>query len=349
MGVCSFITLSALLLSSLLVGCGGGQSFDGVPTPTPTATPTPVPTATPTPTSTPNPYSGFIVVSTVSTEPSTGPGLVTMYDLSKVVYGGGPLKDYFPLARWVTGLAILPPATVLMTNTNNTTHFVDAFNLDTSALSNFNLGAVLAGTLTRTMATDFVDNSVYVVESVNNRIRKYDSNGNPALAISTPVTTGAFTCTLSTPYGIAVNSANQNIAVISTPAAAGRFTYFDKNGNCLANTLTTAPFNSGTPTAIAYHAASGKFLVTFATTHAIYAVNGDGSGGVQIYLNSAIINTPRAIATDADSNIYVGSSGTDTIEKLTWSGAGLAVRVGSGPFLGPSVYTQNPTAIVVIP
>jgi hypothetical protein len=65
--------------------------------------------------------------------------------------------------------------------------------------------------------------------------------------------------------------------------------------------------------------------------------------------HAAIINTPRAIATDAAGAIYIGSSDTDTVEKLSWFGTGTASRALPGPLAGPIVYTQNPLAILVVP
>jgi hypothetical protein len=62
-----------------------------------------------------------------------------------------------------------------------------------------------------------------------------------------------------------------------------------------------------------------------------------------------VINTPRAITVDSSGYIYVGSSGTDTIEKLSYSGVGSATRALTGALIGPGIYSQNPTSIVVIP
>ena len=124
---------------------------------------------------------------------------------------------------------------------------------------------------------------------------------------------------------------------------------YDSTGSSCVAHITAAPLNGGTPTAVAYHAATNKILVTFATTHAIYAFDPDGTNATQIYLNSTVINTPRALATGANGSIYVGSSGTDSVEKLSWNGTGTASRVGSIALIGPGLYTQNPTAIVVVP
>jgi hypothetical protein len=94
---------------------------------------------------------------------------------------------------------------------------------------------------------------------------------------------------------------------------------------------------------------SGKFIFSFSTTHAIFAVDEVGLNPVQIYLNATLINTPRSLACGSDGSIFVGSDGTDTVEKLSYSGSGMATRALGGTFRGPDVYTQNPSALAVVP
>lgn len=286
-------------------------------------------------------YSGYVMVATVATAPSTGPGILTLVspdgtDVSVV-------QDLFISSEYVTGLAYLGSDRVAVGVDG--ADRIDVYNLLTGALTAFAVNVNITATPLRNMVST-ADGSVYIVESNTNTVEKVDSSGSRVGAPFLPTTVGS--CVLSAPYGVAYDSANGRVAVISS-AASGRLSiYNDTTGTCIAH-VTTAPFNSGFPAGIAYHAPSGKYIVTFNTSHAIYSVDANGANAAQIYLNSAIINTPRTVATDTAGNIYVSSEGTDTVEKLYWSGSGTATRALSGPLLGPSVYSQNPTAILVIP
>ena len=280
----------------------------------------------------------YIVVASVATGPATGPGLVTAYDSNGSIVQ--ILADYFSQGtNYAAGVAHRGDLNFAVSVDG--TDRVDLINLITGTTSSVN-NSNISATPVRHIAVD-TTGSFFVAESNTNTIEKFDSTnarvGNPFIA----TTTGS--CVLASPWGVAVNPTNNRIAVISS-AASGRFSLYNSDGTCNTHT-TAAPFNAGTPTAIAYHPLSGKWIVTFATSHAIYAVNENGSSPTLIYQNSTLINTPRAVACDSQGHIYVGSDGTDTVEKLYWSGTGSATRALSGPFAGPNISTQNPTSIAV--
>ncbi|MES2854395.1 MAG: hypothetical protein V4692_00965 [Bdellovibrionota bacterium] len=280
-----------------------------------------------------------LLISTLTTDPSTGPGVVTLFNshgsLSRIV------RDFFSSSEFATGLVLGTGNRVYIAIEGSDR--VEELNLVTNVSTQFASG-FLAGSPLRQM-TRSSDGSIFVVESATNTIEKIDASGARAGGPLIPTTVGA--CVLATPYGITYIPTSDRIAVISS-AAAGRLSIYDSNGACIGH-ITGAPFSTGTPTGIAYHALSDKLLVTFSGSHAIYSFDTNGGTATQIFLNSAIVNAPRAIAVDADGYIYVGSNGTDTIEKLFYDGTGVATRALAGPLIGPSIYTQNPTSILVLP
>lgn len=280
----------------------------------------------------------YVVISSVTTGPATGPGIVTVYDRSGTLVN--VLRDYASNgAEYGAGLAHI--GGLIFGVSVDGTDRIDKIDMLSGTISSIT-NAALTATPMRNIATDS-QKSLFVVEANTNSIEKFDVSGsrvgNPFIA----TTTGS--CVLASPWGIAVNPTNNRFAVISS-AASGRFSLYNSDGTCNTHT-TAAPFNSGTPTGIAYHSLSGKWIITFATSHAIYAVSETGASPTQIFLNSSLINTPRSVACDSEGNIYVGSDGTDTVEKLYWSGTGAATRALAGPFAGPSINTLNPAAIAV--
>lgn len=290
-----------------------------------------------------------IVVTTVATDPSTGPGLVSYFESDGTIIR--TLKDYFSSGTgFPTGSAFVPPDSVLIM-VENTLDVGDLFNLRTGETRNSVLfSSFLSGTPVRQIAYSETEDAAYILEvqaGNTGTIEKFilgtgQRLGNPFI----PTTVGS--CVLQNPYGVVFVPSTQRLYVISASGTAGRLSVYDTSGNCVQQ-ITAAPFNAGTPSGIAYHKNSNKLIVSFATSHAIHAMNLDGSGATQIYLNSSIVNTPRAITSDEDGYIYVSSSGTDTVEKLSYSGTGLATRALSGPLIGPSIFSQNVTSITVVP
>lgn len=304
-----------------MIGCGESKNFDGL--------------------GISSSYSGSIVIASVATDPATGPGLISWWTPEGAFKT--TLRDLFVGSEFATGLGFIYPDKLVSA--------IDGVDrLEITSLANYSITPVTNVNLTantlKQLAVDPVDNGIYIAESSTNTVEKFTSNGQRIGAPFLSTTNGS--CVLSSPWGVAVIPTTQEVVVISSPGAAGRFSKYTKDGVCVLH-VTTGAFASGTPQAVAYHAPTGKLLVTFATTHAIIAVDQNGANPTTIFLNSSIINTPRSIAVDSSGYIYVGSSGTDTVEKLYWSGTGSAVRTSTGPLIGPGVFSQNPTAITVIP
>lgn len=317
---------SVSLVSILLISCEGNKSLDLSGT-----------------------ASGSVIVTTVATDPSTGPGMVTQFDSS-----GGfvrVLKDYYSTGTsFATGSAFVPPEDVLIM-VESTLDVGDLFNARTGAVqSSVIFNSNISGTPVRQIAYNPTEDAVYILETQagnTGTIEKYilgtgQRLGNPFI----PTTVS--TCVLANPFGVTINPNDQRVYVISANGVAGRLSVYDSSGNCIQHVV-AAPLNTGTPSGITYQSTTNKLIVTFATTHAIYSMNLDGTGATQIYLNSSIINTPRAITSDDHGFLYVSSSGTDTIEKLVYTGSGLATRAISGPLIGPGIFSQNATSITVVP
>lgn len=284
-------------------------------------------------------YSGYTVVTSISTDPATGPGIVSLFDSSGNFIE--TLRDLFPSSEWSSGSTFVSPDKVIIGIANGAR--MEQLNLATQSSTNFTT-ARMNGAPNRSLVQDTIDGTIYLVEQngASSTIEKYDSDGNP---IGAPfIVTSVGSCVLNNPTSIAFISTNQNVAVIQV----NRLNIYSKTGSCVA-TVTAAPFSSNTPYALAYHALTDKLIVAFAGNHSIYACTTLGTGCVLIYLSSSIINTPRSLAVDSSGSIYVGSSGTDTVEKLLWEGSGSATRVGTSSFIGPGIYSQNPTSIMVIP
>lgn len=330
-------TLFASLISLVFLGCQGDKPFDGF-------TSQGIP-------------SGYIVVTTNQTDANASTGIVSIWTPEGDLYS--TMLDLSTTSEWAAGSVFLPPDRIALSiEGTDRLGVVNFFNPMVEAPPIYQSVTYLTSTPVRqvTMQVEHGQYAFYVAEGNQNTVEKFvlrpDSTsgaraGNPFIPAN--VTTNGVTCALAAPWGLTSIPTTSRIAVIST-AASGRLSIYDQDGNCVAH-LTGGTLGAGTPIAVAYHAQADKLLVTFATSHAIYAFPADGSSnaGTLVYQNSAIINTPRAITTDSDGNIYVGSVGTDTIEKLTWTGTGLATLATSGPLIRNSIFTANPTSITVIP
>lgn len=312
--------LLGLLPISLIVACVGDKGFDGATTTT---------------------YSGNIIVTTVTTEPTTGPGLVTMFSSTGSVVT--TLRDFYSTGEWATGSGFYPPYSLYIAVEGSDR--IEQIDLRSNTVSSITHVQLTSTPALRNLAVTPAGN-VIVSEGTVGTLERF-SNGNRDGSPFIPATVGS--CALVSPYGVAVNTSNNDVAVVSAPGAAGRLSIYDSTGGTCKAHVTGGSIGTGTPQAIAYHALSGKYVVAHSSTHAIMAYDSLGTNPTLIYLNSTVINTPRAIATDADGNIYVGSSGTETVEKLYWSGTGTATRVGTGPLIGPGIFSQNPTSITVVP
>lgn len=147
------------------------------------------------------------------------------------------------------------------------------------------------------------------------------------------------------------NASNNRLAVI---AANG----YSATTDCLGVSTAAA---SAQPTAIAYHATSGHYLVSFGSTTASsnyvyqYSVNESTNAitasASAAFSNSSIVNGPSAMTVDSSTgDVYIanGTSTMNTIEKFTYDSTSKALtRVGSSPLVSNSIYTRCVSDMVV--
>lgn len=284
-------------------------------------------------------FAGDVIVSTQAGSPSSGPGLVALF--SSTGNFKSLLVDFYQNSEYVTGHGFLTPTSLLLAVEG--ADRVESYDLLSGIRTPFTTSTALNASPIRQLTVSSADGSVYVVEANQRAVEKFTAEGSRVGNPFIPTTVGS--CSLNNPWGIAYISKNENIAVISN--SGGRLSIYDKDGNCVAH-YAAAPFNSGGPAGIAYHEATDKLLVTFETSDAVYAFDADGTNGQIVFQNSSFIDGPRAITVDSEGYVYVGSNNTDTIEKLEFDGT-TATRALGYPLMGPSIYTQNPTAITVVP
>lgn len=319
--------ISLILFAVLFSGCAADQLFDQS-----------------------RGLSGYIAVSTVTTAQTTvpaipvGPGVIALFSPTGAFVR--LIKDYFQSSEYVNGMTYSPAG--FLFGAVEGSDRIELFNLTASTSTSFVTNANFASGPMRAMAADS-SNNIYLVKGSGNQIEKADSSGTRVGApfIGTTTTTGGTTCTLNAPWGIAF-VASQNLLLVSQfRTSGGTMVQYDTSGNCIRS-IATAPYDSNFPTSIAYHSATGKILLARMNDHRIYATNIDGSGSTQIYLNTTRINTPTAMTVDNSGYVYIGSSGTDTVEKFTFDGTTLT-PVSTTPLINLSIYAVNPTAVVVIP
>lgn len=302
--------------------------------------------------------SGSIIVAS-NPNGTTGPGLISVWSsdgtFDRVIY------DYTKVnTGYASSVAFVAPSNIFAITDSGgsaSNDFLDLFNYNAPFGNPFNLFSTLssggATTYMRQMAlvSDVASSRylAFIAESGNNRIARLTS------PLDTDVSQLNFTrdfnfaangsCTLTSPNGVSYISSTNNLAIISS-AASGRVNIFDLNGTCIGSTSMT-----NTPTGAAYHSLSNKVLVTYAGNSSISAHNvttGAQSPAAAIYTSSVQLSTPRAIATDSNGYIYVGSDGLDLIVKLYWDGVSASATY-LGTFIQSSVFTQNVTSITVVP
>lgn len=304
--------------------------------------------------------SGSIII-TSNYNGTTGPGMISVWTpsgaLDRVIY------DYTKVGTgYASGIATLGGTSsklLAVTDTGGgaSNDFLDLFDYYYPFANPVNLFSSLssgaATTYMRQMAlvTDYVANRYYafISESGNNRIARLSSpigSSSVNLNFTRDYNFAANgTCTLTTPYGVAYIPSSNNLAVIAS-AASGRVNIFDQTGVCVGSTAMT-----NFPTGVAYHAKSGKILVSYQTTGAITAHNattGAASPATAIYTSTAQLSTPKAIATDANGYIYVASDGLGLVVKLYWDGVSASATY-LGTIIQSSAFTQHITSMTVVP
>ncbi len=190
------------------------------------------------------------------------------------------------------------------------------------------------------------DGSVYVADTYNNRIQKFDSNGNPLLKW------GQF----SSPYGVAV-SADGYVYVADT--GNYRIQKFNSNGQYITNFGT-----AGRPHAVAtdtdgfvYVADMDNYVVKKYDSNGTFIIQwgGPGTGDGQF-------STPYSISIGPDGYVYVADVYNNRVQKFTkageyvtkWPVYANAYSVAAGPdgyiYVGTSLnsvykYTTSGTII----
>ncbi len=328
--------ISLILFFSSLVGCSGNIPFDQL-----AASQSVI-------------ASGSIII-TSNSNGTTGPGIISVWTsagaLDRVIY------DYTKVTTgYASGIAFVAPTQIFaVTDTGGgaSNDFLDLFDYSTPFANPTNLFSTLvsggATTYMRQMAlvTDVATDHYYafIAESGSNRVARLSSSISNLNFTRDYNFAANGTCTLATPYGVAYIPSTGNLGVISS-AASGRVNIYDLTGTCVGSTAMT-----NFPTGAAYHSVSGKLLVTYATTSAVTAHNvstGAASPASAIYTSAGQLNTPRAIATDDDGYIYVGSDGSDLVVKLYWDGV-TATATYVGTVIQNSTFSQNITSITVVP
>ncbi len=179
---------------------------------------------------------------------------------------------------------------------------------------------------------------VYVVDSGNQRIQKFDMDGNFLLTWGFGVATGTAVfeiCTAAMAYcqagifgnsngqfknpsGVAVDSANQ---VYITDSTNSRVQKFDSNGNFLMTWGVSGSGNGqfGFPIGVATDSADNIYIADAKPNHRVqkFDSNGNflmawgspGSGNGQF-------DAPRGIAVDREDNIYVVDTNNHRVQKF---------------------------------
>jgi hypothetical protein len=315
------LSLTASLIFALS-GCAGEKFFDQLTTTSASS------------------LSGYIIISSSNNAGGTAgsAGTVAMYD------GSGnfvrSLRDYYDTIEVPTGLAYIGSNNLLIAVDG--TDRIELSNILTSAYTTYPVATGITAAPLKQMTTDSSYN-VYVSEFAGNTIEKIDTTGT---RVGNPFITGGGSCVVSSPWGIAYVPTTNRLVVASNVAA--NLNFFDATTGLCATSVNNAAYTAQSPTAVVYHTLYNKLLIARIGDDRIYAANADGSSPVIAYSNVARIGDPYSMAVDTSGYVYVGSAVQDTIEKLSFNGTTLT-HVSSGPLIGPNIYTQNPTQILVLP
>ena len=89
-------------------------------------------------------------------------------------------------------------------------------------------------------------------------------------------------------------------------------------------------------------------MVSNQVTHALELYSSTFTYVGQLYLNTAVMITPGALAQLANGNIVVCSTALNTREEFSISG-NVATRVGTEAFIDNFSLMRQPTRIMVVP
>jgi hypothetical protein len=307
-----FLTINLALLFAAS-GCGSGGAFNQAVTTTS--------------------YSGYIAasgnaVNLVALFNTTGAYVKTLRDLSNP----GSDAPYGLVPSTVEGQLFVAVSGVSR---------IESINLSTAANTITVLNSNISANSIQGVALDASGN-ILVIKTGAFTVEKFTPSGFRVNAPFIPITVGG--CTISGPRNIA-NLGNGTFAV--TNLFNSQVNIYNNDGTC-NGVAGAAPISANAPYAIALDSVHSKMILASNTTSAIMAANLDGSSPAIIYQNTTYIQNPTTVAVDATGNIYVGSTGQNTIEKLTFDGT-IATRAALVPFIQANAYVRSPTGLAIIP
>jgi sugar lactone lactonase YvrE len=168
------------------------------------------------------------------------------------------------------------------------------------------------------LTSDDEDN-IYILDAVNHRVQKYNSNLDFLLSFGSLGTNpGEFTA----PRSISFNRSNSLLYVLDT--ANNRVQVFDKNGNYISQWgsfgTTTGQFR--TPSGIGTDI-NGNILVSDTLNHRIQVFDSYGNflytWGINGNANGQFIN-PYSVTVDNDNNVYVSDTANNRVQKFAIDG-----------------------------
>jgi DNA-binding beta-propeller fold protein YncE len=193
---------------------------------------------------------------------------------------------------------------------------------------------------------------VYVVDTSNNRVEKFDSSGN---YLSQFGSSGSGNGQFSFPYGVAVDPSSGDVYVTDT--SGNRVEKFDSSGNYLSQFGSFGSGNGQFSSAIGvavdssghvYVADSGNNRVEKFDSSGNYVsqFGSSGSGNGQL-------NNPYGVAVDPSSGgVYVADSGNNRVEKFDSSGNYLSqfgsAGSGNGQFNNPYLVAVDSSGNVYV-
>ncbi len=214
---------------------------------------------------------------------------------------------------------------------------------------NFALGDSLGG-----IAIDMTGN-VYVVDTGNNRVEKFDSQGN---YITQWGTLGANNGQFNGPGGIAIDTAG-NIYVVDR--YNNRVQKFKSNGGYLSQfgTGSSASGQFSNPTGVdndVFLDTAGNIYITSLTGYGVKKFNSTGQYLSQIgsrgYVGNGKFMDPVGIDVDSYGNIYVVDNYQERVQKFDQNGAYIAQLgssgYGNGQFRAPVGIAVSPQGDIYV-
>ena len=165
------------------------------------------------------------------------------------------------------------------------------------------------------------DGNVYVVDSINNRVQKFNSSGAYITQIGE---FGGGDGQFWNPQDVLVDSSNNIYVSDSNNNRIQKFNSFGIYQSTIASTSPTGLAFNLTGNIIATDLNNSRVVIYNADTGA--EINSFGSAGS----GDGEFNAPRGVAVDTDDNIYIADTFNDRVQKFNGSGAYQSQVGGSG-------------------